>query len=257
MAKKTDTRIYGWQRDLPDFRDLMLKLPAKTGARLPTSVNLCPQMPPVYDQGNLGSCTANAVGALVQYERRRQGFQLDFTPSRLFLYYNERVLEHTVNNDSGAAIRDAIKAMVQWGDCPETEWDYMVDRFTAKPSPQCYSNALKYRALRYERVEQTLTGLKRVLALGNAIAFGFSVFHSFESEGVAKTGQVSLPSTTESALGGHAVLLVGYDNSHEQFIVRNSWGPDWGMHGYCTMPYAYLTNTHLAADFWTITSMSA
>jgi C1A family cysteine protease len=252
--KTTARRTFGWRPDKPDQRDFLYH--SARVLRLPVSVDLRPQMPPVYDQGELGSCTANAVGALVHYERRQQHFN-DFIPSRLFLYYNERVLEGTVDWDSGAEIRDGIRAMARWGDVPETEWAYDISQFTVKPSDQIYTDALRYRALRYERITQTLSGLKTALANRKAIAFGFTVYTSFMSASVEQTGVVPMPGRNEKAEGGHAVLLVGYDDRTQRFICRNSWGTGWGMLGYFTMPYAYVASTHLASDFWTITQMEA
>jgi C1A family cysteine protease len=122
---------------------------------------------------------------------------------------------------------------------------------------QCYKDALKYKAVTYQRVVQTPSQLKGCLASGYPIVFGFTVYESFESDAVAKTGQVPLPKPSEKVLGGHAVLAVGYDETQQRFIVRNSWGKNWGLQGYFTMPYSYLTDNNLADDFWTIRVVSA
>jgi C1A family cysteine protease len=74
---------------------------------------------------------------------------------------------------------------------------------------------------------------------------------------VAQTGIVPMPSPQEQLLGGHCVVAVGYDDAQQRFIVRNSWGEGWGKNGYCTMPYAYLTDTDLSSDFWTIRLVAA
>jgi C1A family cysteine protease len=214
-------------------------------------------MPAIYDQGDLGSCTANAVGAVVQYERILLKHKPDFIPSRLFIYYNERVLEGTIDWDSGASIRDSIRAVAQWGECPENEWIYDIAQFATRPTDQCFTDALKYKALKYEHVLQSLTQLKTALSLGKPVTFGFTVYQSFESSTVTRTGIVPLPKRTESVLGGHAVVLVGYDEDIQRFIVRNSWGTNWGMAGYFTMPYSYVTNVNLASDFWAITATLA
>jgi C1A family cysteine protease len=242
---------YGWQRDLPDHRDHVFAAPLKALGPLPAKVDLRPQCPPVYDQGQLGSCTANAIGGAIQFDRRKQNLA-DFVPSRLFIYYNERVMEHSVNADSGAQIRDGIKSVGALGDCPETEWPYAIAKFKTKPPAACYADALKYKAVSYQRVTQTLGELKGCLASGYPFVFGFTVYESFESPTVAKTGHAALPKSTESVVGGHAVVGVGYDDVKQWFIVRNSWGAQWGLKGYFTLPYAYLTDNNLASDFWTI-----
>src|SRR5580658_10029221 len=154
---------YGWVRDLPDQRDLMFAAPLENQASLPASVDLRPQCPTeVYDQGQLGSCTANAIAGALQFEQIKQALQ-NFTPSRLFIYYNERVIEHTVNSDSGAQIRDGIKSVGQQGDCPETEWPYDIAKFSQKPPGNCYKDALKYKAIQYQSVVQNLNQMKGCL----------------------------------------------------------------------------------------------
>ena len=173
-------------------------------------------------------------------------------PSRLFIYYNERDIEGTVNEDSGAMIRDGIKSVVKQGVCKETTWPYVIARFTKKPAKTCYTEAMNHQVVSYQRVTQTLNQMKGCLASGYPFVFGFSVYESFESNTVAKTGKVPMPKSGEAMLGGHAVAAVGYNDADQRFIVRNSWGSKWGKKGYCFMPYAYLTDPDLAADFWTI-----
>jgi C1A family cysteine protease len=224
---------------------------------LPGSVNLTSKCPPVYDQGELGSCTANAIAAAIQFGRRKQKLTPDFTPSRLFIYYNERAMEHTIQSDSGAQIRDGIKSVGKLGDCAETEWPYVIKKFAERPAKKCYSDATKYQALQYQRVPQVLNQLKGCLASGYPFVFGFSVYDAFEGDVVAKTGELNLPGPKEKLLGGHAVLAVGYDDKTQRFIVRNSWGPKWGKKGYFTMPYGYLTDSNLADDLWTIRLIEA
>ncbi len=243
---------YGWLPDLPDQRDHFYAAPVAVAAALPGSVDLRPQCPPVYDQGQLGSCTANAIAGAIQFDRRKQQLTPVFIPARLFIYYNERVLEHTVDSDSGAQIRDGIKSVAKQGDCPETEWPYTIAKFKTKPLSKCYTDALKYRVVSYQRLTPVLSQLKGCLASGYPFAFGFTVYESFESPEVAKTGHASLPGSGERAIGGHAVVGVGYQDAREWFIIRNSWGNQWGLKGYFTLPYSYLTDEDLASDFWTI-----
>jgi C1A family cysteine protease len=251
QAKSYKISRYGWLPDLPDHRDHFYAAPAERLVALPTKVDLRAQCPPVYDQGQLGSCTANAIAGAVEFDRLKQWAD-DFTPSRLFIYYNERVIEHTVDTDSGAQIRDGIKSVARQGDCPETEWPYVISRFRNKPTAKCYADALKYRVVSYQRLIPVLGQLKGCLASGYPFVFGFTVYESFESPQVARTGHAFLPRPGERAIGGHAVVGVGYQDARQWFIVRNSWGNRWGMKGYFTLPYAYLTDENLASDFWTI-----
>ena len=147
---------------------------------------------------------------------------------------------------------DGIKSVARLGDCPETEWPYVITKFTTKPSARCYTDALKYRVLSYQRLVPALSQLKGCLASGYPFVFGFTVYESFESASVARTDHASLPRAGERAIGGHAVVGVGYQDAKQWFIIRNSWGSRWGLKGYFTLPYAYLTDENLASDFWTI-----
>lgn len=197
------------------------------------------------------NCTANSIAGAFEYGLKKQGYA-DFLPSRLFIYYNERVMENTVKSDSGAQLRDGIKSINSKGVCTETLWPYDITKFAKKPLAKCYTDALKHHALSYQSVSQTLIGLRGCLATNIPVVFGFAVYESFESNEVATTGIVNMPKKSESLLGGHAVVIVGYDDTIQRFVVRNSWGDKWGNKGYFTMPYEYITNQKLASDFWAI-----
>ena len=247
---KPKLKNFGWKRDIPDHRDFRFKITAPH--ELPSLVDLRHVCPPVYNQGNIGSCTANALGAAFQYEQIKQGKD-NFIPSRLFIYYNERVIEGTVNEDAGAMLRDGIKTMVAEGVCPETKWQYIESKFKTKPCPACYKIALENQVTEYLRLSpHSLYEIKHCLADGYPVAFGFGLYESMMSEEVARTGLVPIPTDNDRSLGGHAVLAVGYDDSKECLIVRNSWGSEWGDKGYFYLPYWYVTTPNAAADFWTI-----
>ena len=242
---------YGWQPDLPDQRDLVYSAPAAIVMALPTAVDLRPQCPSVYDQGQLGSCTGNAIAGAIEFERLKQGLS-DFVPSRLFIYYNERVIENTVNSDAGAQIRDGIKVVAKLGAPPETDWPYDITKFTQKPPQQAFADAAKNKVTSYHRVSRVLNQFKGCLASGYPFVLGFTAYDSFESAQVAQSGHLSMPQPGEAVVGGHAVVAVGYDDKNQWFIIRNSWGSSWGLNGYFTMPYQYLMETNLSDDFWTI-----
>ncbi len=246
--------IYGWIPDLPDHRDkLYSKYKMVALEKLLSRVDLRPNDSPIQNQGQLGSCTANALAGNLDY-LKKQALKKVFDFSRLFIYYNERVIEHTTNTDSGAMLRDGIKTLVKLGVCPEVEWPYFIDEFTQEPPAKAYTDALNYQITSYYRLVN-ISEMKHTLSLGFPFVFGFSVYESFESSQVAKTGIVPFPEKNERLLGGHAVMVVGYDDSKEQFLIRNSWGTSWGIKGYCLMPYEYLTISKLASDFWTIRDM--
>src|SRR5579872_6651869 len=227
MAKlKSTTRTnarYGWVPDLPDHRDHLYAAPAPVVAALPAKVDLRPDCPPVVDQGQLGSCTANAIANAHLFDQMKENLAGSFLPSRLFIYYNERTIEGTVNSDSGAQIRDGIKTIANQGACPETLWPYDISKFTRKPPTKCFQAGLKNQAISYQSVMQSAMQMKGCLASGYPIVIGFTVYESFESPAVAKTGNAPMPGSSEKVVGGHCVLVVGYDDSTQRFLCMNSW----------------------------------
>ncbi len=241
---------YGWVPDVPDQRDYLLSAILRIPAKLPPSVDLRRLCSMVEDQGQLGSCTANALaGALEFLERKDKVPYMDF--SRLFIYYNERAIEHTIKSDSGAMLRDGIKTLAKQGVCSEKSWPYKISKFTVKPSAACYKEALKHQIISYHRII-TLDEMRACLAEGFPFVFGFTVYESFESQEVARSGIVNMPKRSEQVMGGHAVMAAGYNDAQQRFIVRNSWGTSWGIKGYFTIPYKYLADRNLSDDFWTI-----
>ena len=252
MATKK-RHLSGWAPDRPDFRDLRFT-PRKI--KLPTSIDLrtTPNEPPVYDQGQLGSCTGNGVGDCFEFELRKQGLS-DFVPSRLFIYYNERVIEGTVKQDAGAQIRDGIKAVAHSGAPDEQMWPYVIKKFSTKPPAKVYKAAALRKVSQYKRVDNSdSANLKMAIASGFPVVFGATLYESFESRAVEQTGRVPMPKKDEKTIGGHCMVIVGYQST--DFIVRNSWGTTWGDKGYCRIPQAYLCNTDLADDFWIITEIT-
>jgi C1A family cysteine protease len=248
---------YGWVPDIPDARDYLYAAPVGVLADLPEKVDLRRKCPAIYDQGALGSCTANAIAGAFEFEQLKQDEAKDFMPSRLFIYFNERLMEGTVDSDSGAMLRDGIKSVAQVGVCSESLWPYAIARFRNRPTARCFKEAADHQAIVYRRVLPVQHQMQGCLASGTPFVFGFSVYESFESAAVARTGTVPMPRPTERVLGGHAMLAVGYDDASQRFLLRNSWGTGWGKQGYCTMPYAYLTDAQLAADFWAIDTVEA
>jgi C1A family cysteine protease len=251
MATKSSLNAwYGWVPDRPDYRDKLYVAIARPPRKMPAAVDLRPVCSPVEDQGQLGSCTANAlVGNLEFLEKMAARPVADL--SRLFIYYNERAMEGTINEDAGAMIRDGVKSLVKLGVCSETLWPYKIGDFTQKPTAACFKEAADHQVTSYHRIIG-LQQMRQCLAEGYPFVFGFSVYEGFESAAVAKTGKLNLPKPSEKQLGGHAVCAVGYDDKTKRVLVRNSWGIDWGLKGYFTMPYAYIADANLADDFWTL-----
>ena len=234
---------------LPSHQLKYVNLPSPHPAGPAETVDLRSRFPPVYDQGALGSCTAQALCAAFAFNAP------GFTGSRLFLYYNERLLEKTITYDSGAYLHDGITAMKTYGLCSESLCPYIVSKYAVKPTPAMYAAALADRVLTAQNIQPTLATMKQALSQGYPFVFGFVVYSSFLSNSASTTGIIPMPAPRESVLGGHAVVAVGYDDARQLFIFRNSWGSGWGDHGYGYIPYAYISNASLTSDLWYITSV--
>lgn len=240
-------RNYGWVPDIPDRRDYLYKV-IKPVIRIPKKVDLRDGCSEIEDQGQLGSCTAQALAGNLEFlDKKTDSVYTDV--SRLFIYYNERVIEDTVEYDSGASLRDGIKTLNNDGACSEKSWPYTEAKFDVRPPKKCYAEAKGHPITSYHRLN-TISEMLTCLADGYPFVFGFTVYESFESAEVGRTGVVRMPKKDEEAVGGHAVMAAGFSKADKRFLVRNSWGRAWGMDGYFTMPFKYLET--LAADFWTI-----
>lgn len=238
---------FHWAPDKPDNRDYIYK---PNASRTPQSVDLRAYATPVEDQGYLGSCTGNAIAEAIEMLNRKNNVNVEI--SRLFIYYYERLLEGTVNYDSGAYIRDGIRATNRWGAPLESLWPYDISKFRMAPSSVAVNDAARRTVTRYERAID-FNACIDALANGYPVVIGFSVYNSFMSPSVSRTGMMPYPNTrTEPLLGGHAVLLVGYNNATQRFIVKNSWGTNWGDKGYFYMPYDVIKNPQMSSDFWVI-----
>jgi C1A family cysteine protease len=242
---------YKWRRQLPDKRDHHAQLdPVKAWPRELSLVNKCPV---VYNQGNLGSCTAQALAFAYEYSEMNQECLTEFfIPSRLFIYYNERAMEGHVSTDSGGDLRDGIKSLNTTGCCPESMWPYDVTQYRLRPYESCYTDAYSHKCVKYGALNQTLEEMKACLQGGKPFVFGFVVYESFEGKDVAETGVMPMPKEGEKVLGGHAVAAVGYNEEKKVIIVRNSWGTKWGQEGYFEMPYDFILDPEYASDFWVI-----
>jgi len=238
---------FQWVPDKLDVRDYKYNITQKVS---PNIVDLRPFCSPVEHQGNLGSCTGQAIAGAIELINKRNRKPNDI--SRLFIYYYERLLIGTVNYDSGAYIRDGIKVTNKQGASLEHLWPYNIGKFRHEPTLEARNDALKRKVTRYERISN-FDGCIDALTNGYPIIMGFHVYESFMSPYVARTGFMPYPNRKrEKLLGGHAVLLVGYNKVKQVFIARNSWGSGWGDKGYFYMPFKVVTDTSMSGDFWII-----
>jgi C1A family cysteine protease len=206
----------------------------------------------------MASCTANAISAAILFNQAKQPnpkAENEWVwPSRLFIYYNERVIEGTTESDAGAQIRDGIKVVAGMGVCKEGDWAYSINNLKRQPDPECYVQAKRELVTSYCRVMPNLTALKACLVAGTPFVFGISIYESFESDQAKQTGLIATPSQSDPLIGGHAMLCKGYDDELQCFLVQNSWGPEWGIKGFCWIPYDYMLSS--AMDVWAINAVS-
>jgi C1A family cysteine protease len=244
--------VYGWKPGLPDARDYKYSIVHREKVSQPGSVNLQSLCSSVYDQLDIGSCTANCLAGLYECLRKKEGLPT-FTPSRLFIYWNERNIEGDVADDAGAIIGDGMQVLQKLGAPHESLWWYNTKKFAVKPAKGVYDDALKHKSGIYSKLDNSnLAELRNCLASGFPFVMGFTAYPSLESDAVAASGFLPMPGPKDKPIGGHAVLCVGYDNLKEAFLMRNSWGPDWGLKGYFWFPFSYATDTTLCDDFWTM-----
>ena len=258
-------RYYGAKKDSHDYRDhkkyyYSYEIPSRR--HFDASVNLSKYVDHVYNQESLDSCTANALCAAYGLDLKKQestlfgGFYY-FDPSRLFLYYNTRERERNTWSDSGASIRDTIKALNCKGVCKESDWPYYTWKYTSKPPEKCYVAAKGNDLCKYERLDQDIDQLRACLKDNCPFVFGFNVYDSFDDYDTRNYGRMSTPRYNEryyyQLKGKHAVVAVGYDDDRKRVIVLNSWGREWGDDGYFYMPYDFIEDSEMCFDFWKIT----
>lgn len=228
-----------------------------SASQLPKKVDLRPYMTAVEDQGQVGSCTANAVAGAYEYlVKKNQDLDYDYDVSRLFIYYGARAKRGNEKKDSGSVISDAIELLEDTGACSEATWPYSDNKSIVfkKPSGEAFEEASEHKITEAQCIPTTLQAWKGALAEGFPIIFGISLFNSFDNQ--RKRGFVPDPSRSETSRGSHgshAMLCVGYSDVDRVFIVRNSWGTNWGDKGYCYMSYDYVMNKNYNhGDSWII-----
>lgn len=258
--KYVPTHIYNWKRQELDPRDYQFEdavgIFAETS--LPSKYSLRNDMPPVLDQGRLGSCVSNATANALQFCLKKE-HEMEFAPSRLYMYYYTRLIEGNVGEDTGCVIRDAMKELRTYGGCHESLWPYDISKFTTRPSNKCTREGRTHlEGFKYLSVRQNEKSIKTALVNGFPVIIGVEVYESFESPEAMKTGDLPMPDAdSEQLLGGHCMNIISYDDETRRFGLQNSWGtgtPDHpvGDKGYFTIPYEYVLNKELAGDFWMV-----
>lgn len=254
-------KIFKLMPDTVDSRDYEYE-PDICLHRLPSSIDLREKkdfFPPIFNQGQLNSCTANAISSTLFFDLKKQNWKTPFIPSRLFIYYVERDIEGRIpppdkafDDMVGATVfmRDCIKSVSKFGFCHEKDWPYDNFKMNIKPPQSAYDEAKSHRAFQYHRLPNDLKYLKGCLAEGFPFVFGINVYQSFVAPSTKQTGVVPIPKSDETIVGGHAIAAVGYDDEKKHIIFRNSFGEGWGKQGYGFMPYDFFAKD--AFDFWVV-----
>ena len=223
---------------------------------LPSKLNLYRVIPTqqinILDQGQLGSCVANAFALNISYITKN-----NINLCRLLLYALCRIKDNTpLSVDGGTTVRTAGSSIANYGTCPEVIYPYSsknVANYRLLPPLVAFKNSNLFKSFSYTFIQQGINYLNNIKAIFNTynvpIIFGFMVYESFMTENVAKTGLVPMPDLNKERFqGGHAMNIIGYDDEKQLFICANSWGIEWGNKGFCYMPYEYILNTNLARD---------
>lgn len=235
-----------------DERDYVFEPKSKAVLVLPDAVDLTAKLGVrPYNQYDMGSCTANAMAAAIQFLQKLEKLP-KVMPSRLFTYFISRELEGTANEDAGAYIRDVVKVTNKQGFLFEKDWKYTRKNLFTRPSEELYQEAAKRKIDRYERIEDgNVSKMMSCLAEGFPFIFGMVVFNRpFEVASV--TGTMPMPTKKDENIGGHAVICVGYDAKRKAFKIRNSYGPTWGDKGHFWLPFAFADNENYMWDCWVV-----
>ena len=246
----TTIRKLNYKFRTPDHRDYKY-VPKQNIKIAKSSYTIQPKISQILDQGNLGSCVANAFS---QYIRIMTAYKLQ--PSRILFYYIGRLTGSLyITEDTGLDIRMACSVMKDYGVCQESVCPYNINNFANTPSLNSFQASKLFKKYSYSFVTQDLIHIKSALTLNTPIIFGFQVYSSFMSRSVASNGIVPMPATnpitgiiSEMPQGGHCVLLIGFSDTTQMFTCLNSWGQSWGNKGLFYMPYAYILNTELTSD---------
>lgn len=244
------------KRQKNDIRDYKFHLEYEQiiNANLPNKINLYSLIPlPILNQENLGSCTANVLSNYILFYLKQYKMR-EYQPSRLYIYYFSRLLEGTIDEDSGCDIRNVLKSISKYGACDELLYPYDIDKFKEKPSYYCIIDGKKrIKKIRYLSIEQNLRVIKNCLYRGYPIILGVNMYESFESSDTLESGNIKIPDIfIEKNLGFHCILLIGYNDEENIFIFINSWGDSVGYKGLFNIPYEYILSNNLASDFWII-----
>lgn len=244
---------FGWVRDIPDIRDRKLSFKSHNYTQIKSKIDLRSKFCKIYDQGNINSSVAISIGSVLNFDSKEQNIG-NFDPSIIFIYFNERRSLGFYNIDCGSSIRNTLKIVNKLGVCKNDSWPYDINYFKTQPYTKCYEEAKMYKRIKYKKLNNgSLRDLKTCLSMGRPFVFGFSVYDSFKNPLIwnPKIDSMPIPNPNkERLIGGHVCVAVGYSDKRKSFIIRNSWGKEWGLDGHFFMPYKFIVSNQ-CDDFWT------
>jgi C1A family cysteine protease len=241
-----DQRKLNYQFQEKDERDFKYSkiIPPKFLSKLPSQFSLQNKIGIILNQGNIGSCVSNVFALCVHMLTNKH-----VLISRLFHYYCGRAIGGDSSIlDTGLNIRMAANIIRKFGACAEPSWPYVTTNYSVLPPLGVFKASKLFKKYNYTFLTQDLISLKSCLLVSRSpIIFGLIVYDSFMK---STNGVIPMPdTTTEQLLGGHCMLIIEYNDATQTFTCANSWGSSWGDRGLCYIPYAYLLDSNLAADF--------
>lgn len=207
-------------------------------ASLPSSVDLTSEFPTPDDQGNQGSCVAWAVGYALKssQEITKRGWSKSsdahlFSPAYIYNQINSGI-------DAGSTISDAMDLVVEQGVCSLNYFSYNASNYTAQPTSIQRAAASLYKAQSWNKIKG-INNIKQRLSQGDGVVIGVQVYNDFDA--ISSSNQV-YDTISGSSRGGHAICLIGYNDSKGAFKFINSWGTSWGINGYGWISYELVNN---------------
>ena len=231
----------GLRRSEVDHRDLKMCVPPNVVLPVKAEVPLRA----IYNQQDINACSANVIANQIL---SLEGYKDYVMPSRLFQYYNSRLIDGTTTEDEGTTYRTAYKGLAKFGFCDENIWEYTKDNVFKQPAEEGYDKANKTLVQKYKSLVPSLYAIKYAIAQGYPVAIGVMLHENFNN----LDSNFVIPPPQSCAVGGHALLAISYNDTTRLFKVVNSWGVEWGDKGCCYMRYEDMVNPNYVFEHWCI-----
>lgn len=239
-----------------DHGELFSKYEPKPSSALPKSADLKRYFPPIKNQGKQGACSSFSLTSVFEYFLNNET-QIKDDMSEAYVYYNAREIQGDTSIDEGANLYNVIRGMADKGVCLEELCPYDPAVFDKRPSDDAYEDGKEHTVSTATDVPVTVEAVKSAINDGYPVVGCFRIFNSLQDN---TNGYIPLPTDEERRQekeSFHAMVICGYNDRHGHFIVRNSWGTDFGDNGYCYLPYSYLRDSDLTRYAVAITGIDA